>query len=68
MSEQPTKDQFVSNRKLTLEEAQAKANEAACIVMARFPGSYIHSPDYLTYAVMSKENQKIATIHVESLQ
>lgn len=72
MSDHNPSDERVSNKlvsgKLSLEQAKAKAEEAASVLQARFPGSYSQWIDSKVLRVFQEDDTPIATIHLESLQ
>jgi hypothetical protein len=59
---------MVSPKLDTLEEAQAKAEEAASVIQARFPNSYVKWVNTQTLRVFTRIGKPIATIHLETLQ
>lgn len=61
-------DPLVSNKLDTLEQAQEKAEEAASVIQARFPGSYTRWVNTQTLRVFSKLHKPVATIHLETVQ
>lgn len=61
-------DQCVSQKLGTLEEARAKAEEAANVIQSRYPGSYVKWINTQTLRVFTKLDAPLATIHLESLQ
>lgn len=68
MTDHRTSDSLVSGKLDTLEQAQEKAEEAASVIQARFPGSYVRWENARTLRIYNKLKQPIATINLESLQ
>lgn len=58
----------VSKKLTTMEEARAKAEEAAGVIQAYYPGSFTKwiSPQRLQ--IMDRFNNPVATVHLETLQ
>lgn len=62
-------DQMAVSQKLdSLEEAHAKAEEAARVILARFPGSYFKWINTQTLRAFTQAHEPLATIHLETLQ
>jgi len=61
-------EQFVSQKLTTLEEAQQKAEEAAAVIQARYPRSYVKWINTHTLRVFTRYHTPIATINLETLQ
>lgn len=68
MTEQVPSDTLVSGKLSTLEEAQQKAEEAAGVIQARFPGSFTKWINTHTLRVFTRFNTPVATINLETLQ
>jgi hypothetical protein len=61
-------EQAVSQKLTTLQEAQEKAEEAAGVIQARYPGSYVKWINTQTLRVFTKADAPLATIHLETIQ
>lgn len=68
LPEQQAPEQMVPQKLSTLEEAQIKAEEAASVIQARYPGSYVQWINTMTLRVFTRYKTPLATIHLESLQ
>lgn len=59
---------LVSQKLSTLEEAQAKAEEAASVIQGRYPGSYVRWVNPHALRVFTRYDTPLATIHLETVQ